>query len=245
MPKISIVIPCYFNEGNIPVTTAALLENERDFSSDVEFEYVFVDDGSEDGTLSELIDFHRLNPSKTKVIALAANVGSYNAIFAGFEYVTGNCVVVMSADLQDPPILIQQMFQKWKHGNTVVLAVRERRNDPVSTKLFASIFNLILRVFGLGNLPHGGFDFCLFDQSLISELKTRMRSGINGLLLLLLIEKKPTTLLYEKRKRELGASQWTFRKKLTLAVNTLLYFLAAKRKPSGELYQIRETYGVE
>ncbi len=245
MVKISVVIPCYFNEGNIPVTTAALLENEKNFSSEVAFEYIFVDDGSGDGTLSELIDFHCSNPNKTKVIALVANVGSYNAIFAGFEYATGNCVVVMSADLQDPPALIQEMFQKWKDGNKVVLAVRERRNDPVLTKLFASIFNLILRVFGLSNLPHGGFDFCLFDQSLISELKTRMRSGINGLLLLLLIEKKPTILLYEKRKRELGTSLWTFRKKLTLAVNTLLYFLAAKRKPVSEFYQIKETYGVE
>lgn len=245
MFKISIIIPCYFNEGNIPVTTAALLENEKGFSSEVVFEYIFVDDGSEDGTLIELIDFHRSNPNKIKVVVLAANVGSYNAIFAGFEYATGNCVVVMSADLQDPPILIQQMFQKWKDGNKVVLAVRKRRNDPILTKLLASIFNLVLRVFGLSNLPLGGFDFCLFDQSLISELKTRMRSRINGLLLLLLIEKKPTILLYEKQKREIGKSQWTFRKKLTLAVNTLLYFLAAKRKLPGQLYQVKKTYGVE
>jgi dolichol-phosphate mannosyltransferase len=245
VPKISVVIPCYFNEENIPVTTAALIENEQHFDAEVEFEYVFIDDSSGDRTLTELIEFHRSNPNKTKVIALAANVGSYNAIFAGFEHATGDCVVVMSADMQDPPLLIQEMFQKWKDGNKVVIAVRERRNDPVLTKLFASIFNLILRIFGLGNLPPGGFDFCLFDQSFISELKTRMRSGINGLLLLLLIEKKPTILLYEKRKRELGTSQWTFRKKLKLAVNTLLYFLAAKRKPSGELYQIKETYGVE
>ncbi|MCF8463346.1 MAG: glycosyltransferase family 2 protein [Flavobacteriales bacterium] len=245
MTKISVVIPCFNNEKNIPITTAALLENEKRFSIDVKFEYVFIDDFSGDGTLTELVHFHRLNPNKTKVIGLAANVGSYNAIFAGFEYATGHCVVVMSADLQDPPLLIQEMFQKWKEGNKVIIAARERRHDSVSTKLFAWIFNLMLRIFGLHNLPAGGFDFCLFDKLLISELKTKMRSGINGLLLLLLIEKEPAILFYEKRKREVGMSQWTFRKKLTLAFNTLLYFLAAKRMPPAELYQIKETHGVE
>jgi len=242
--KISIVIPCYYNEENIPITTAALLENEKKFSSEITFEYVFVDDCSGDETLRELERFYRTNPHKTKVISLAENVGSYNAIFAGFEYATGDCVVVMSADLQDPPELIEQMFKKWTGGNKVVIAVRKRRSDPFSTRILASLFNMVLRIFGLRNLPSGGFDFCLFDQSLVRELKTRMRSGINGLLLLLLIEKNPSILLYEKRKRELGKSQWTFKKKLSLAVNTILFFLASKRIPTGELYHIRETYGL-
>ena len=244
MSKISIVIPCYYNEKNIPITTAALLENEKKFSSEITFEYLFVDDGSGDDTLRELERFYRIYPHKTKVISLAENVGSYNAIFAGFEYVTGDCVVVMSADLQDPPELIEQMFQKWTDGNKVVIAVRERRNDPLFTRVFAFLFNMVLKTFGLRNLPTGGFDFCLFDQSLIQELKTRMRSGINGLLLLLLIEKNPSILLYEKRKRELGKSQWTFKKKLALAVNTILFFLASKRTETRKLYHIRETYGV-
>ena len=244
MSKISIVIPCYYNAENISITTAALLENEKKFSSEITFEYLFVDDGSGDGTLIELERFYRANPHKTKVISLSENVGSYNAIFAGFEYLTGDCVVVMSADLQDPPELIEQMFQKWTEGNKVVIAVRERRNDPFSTRVFASLFNMILKTFGLRNLPSGGFDFCLFDQSLVQELKIRMRSGINGLLLLLLIEKNPSILLYEKRKRELGKSQWTFKKKLALAVNTILFFSASKRTQTRELYHIRETYGV-
>jgi glycosyltransferase involved in cell wall biosynthesis len=242
--KISIVIPCYYNEENIPLTTAALLENEKKFSSEITFEYLFVDDGSGDDTLIELERFYRTYPHKTKVISLAENVGSYNAIFAGFEYITGDCVVVMSADLQDPPEIIEQMFQKWIDGNKVVIVVRERRNDPLSTRFFAFLFNMVLKTFGLRNLPSGGFDFCLFDQSLVRELKTRMRSGINGLLLLLLIEKNPSILLYEKRKREFGKSQWTFKKKLSLAVNTILFFLASKRIPTGKLYHIRETYGV-
>ena len=99
MPKISVVIPCYFNEGNIPVTVAALLKNEKGFSSDVTFEYVFVDDGSQDGsqdgTLRELRNFHEKYPSRIKVIELSKNVGSYSAICAGFEYCSGNCIVVI------------------------------------------------------------------------------------------------------------------------------------------------------
>lgn len=244
MPRISVVIPCYFNQENLPFTAAALLENEKRFSEEVIFEYVFVDDGSEDGTMRELLRFYKANPSRTKIVSLSENVGSYNAIFAGFEYVTGDCVVVTSADLQDPPELIEQMLQKWKDGSKVVLAVRERRNDPLSTRLLSSVFNAVLRKFGLRNLPSGGFDFCLFDQSLIHELKSRMKSGINGLLILLLVERSPSILLYEKRKREHGKSQWTFNKKLKLAINTLLFFLASQKGATKELYHIKKTHGI-
>lgn len=244
MPKISIVIPCYFNEGNIPVTTAALIENEKNFSSEVTFEYVFVDDGSGDGTLRELIGFYQQFPQKVKVISLAENVGSYNAICAGFEYATGECIVVMSADLQDPPELIKEMYAKWCAGSKVVLAVRERRNDPFSTKVFATIFHGILRISGVPDLPKGGFDYCLFDRSLIPELQKRMISGINVLFLLLQIQEKTETILYERRKREIGRSQWTFRKKMKLAWNTLSFFLLKKPGNIKKVFHINEGHGV-
>ena len=243
MPKISVVIPCYFNEGNIPVTTAALLKNEQLFPSDVTFEYVFVDDGSGDGTLRELIHFHQLNPTKTKVISLVENVGSYNAICAGFEYATGDCIVVMSADLQDPPELILSMYEKWKDGSKVVLAVRERRNDPFFTKVFAALFHGAIKMSGLVNMPKGGFDFCLFDRSLVVTLNTRMVSGINVLLLLLQVDETPSIVLYERRRREIGTSQWTFLKKVRLASSTLSFFLLKTRPNTTDLYHIKKVYG--
>ncbi|HEY6161619.1 MAG TPA: glycosyltransferase, partial [Bacteroidia bacterium] len=106
MPKLSFIIPCYFNEENIPVTTAELLKNESLFPNDVEFEYVLVDDGSKDRTFDEMMKFKNATPSKVKLVKLAGNVGSYNAILAGMNYATGDCNVIFTADLQDPPELI-------------------------------------------------------------------------------------------------------------------------------------------
>lgn len=245
MPKISVVIPCYFNEGNIPVTAAALIENEGRFPEDVEFEYVMVDDGSEDATVEQLLVFQSQYSKQVKVIELEKNVGSYNAIFAGFEYATGNCVVVMSADLQDPPELILDMYQKWSERSKVVLAVRERRNDPLLTKLFAAIFHTVLRLVGPRNIPAGGSDFCLFDRSLIPLMKEKMISGMNSLLLLLELEENPVFIPYERRKRVVGRSRWTFGKKLKLAINTILYFLSSRQSQPTELYQIRKAHGIQ
>ena len=103
MPKISIVIPCYFNEGNIPVTTAELISNESLFPNDLSFEYVLVDDGSKDNTYAELLKFREQYPGRVKVIKLAGNVGSYNAILAGLTYATGDCNVILTADLRIHP----------------------------------------------------------------------------------------------------------------------------------------------
>ena len=83
MAKLSIITPCYFNEKNIPVTAKAFIENEKKFPVGTEFEYVLIDDGSKDNTLHELIKFKEQYPDKVKIIKLAGNVGSYNAILAG------------------------------------------------------------------------------------------------------------------------------------------------------------------
>ena len=128
MTKLSVIIPCYFNGENLPVTTKELIENEKLFDKDVEFEYVMVDDGSKDNTFEELTKFKEKYPEKVKVIKLAGNVGSYNAILAGMNYATGDCNVMLAADLQDPPELIPQMFEYWKKGVKFVIANRKDRD---------------------------------------------------------------------------------------------------------------------
>lgn len=244
MPKISVVIPCYYNEGNIPVTVAALRKNEEGFDADVTFEYIFIDDASGDDTLDKLELVYEQDSQRVKVVVLAENVGSYDAICAGIQVAEGDCLTVMSADLQDPPELIQKMYARWLKGSKVVIAVRERRNDPAYTKLFAAIFHGMLRISGLKDLPKGGFDFCLFDRSLIPELLERHVCGINTLMLLLQLEKNPTMIPYERRKREIGTSKWTFKKKLRLAFRSVLYFTLRLRIGSKECFQIKKTIGI-
>ena len=96
MPKLSVVVPCYFNEANIPVTASELAANEANFPAGVEFEYVYVNDGSGDDTLGALRRAQQTYPGRIRIVDLAGNVGSYNAIVAGLAHATGDCMAVIT-----------------------------------------------------------------------------------------------------------------------------------------------------
>ena len=96
MPKLSVIVPCYFNEHNIPVTVPELIANEANFPLGLEFEYIFVDDGSGDQTLAALRTIQAQYPDRIRIVELVANVGSYNAIAAGMRYATGDCMAIIT-----------------------------------------------------------------------------------------------------------------------------------------------------
>ena len=166
MSKLSYIIPCYFNEKNIPITKKALIENEKLFDSKTEFEYIFVDDGSKDNTYNELLKIKKEHPKKIKIIKLSGNFGSHNAILAGMNNSSGDCCVVLAADLQDPPELVPKMYNYWLKGIKLVIANRESRADPLINKISAHFFHFLFRKLALPNLPKGGFDLVLFDKIL-------------------------------------------------------------------------------
>jgi polyisoprenyl-phosphate glycosyltransferase len=224
MPKLSIIIPCYYNEENIPVTSRRLLENEMNFPADVTFEYVMIDDGSKDGTYKELVAFHQAYPDKTRIIKLAGNVGSYNAILAGMQYATGDCNTVISCDLQDPPELIVKMYDYWKKGNKLVIANRQDRQDGFFSSLLSNFFHTMTRNFALSKLPKGGFDFVLFDRSLKEEVVQMKEKNTNTLFLLLWLGYDYVSVPYVRQKREVGRSRWTFSKKLKLFIDSFVAF---------------------
>ncbi len=224
MSKISIVIPCYYNEENIPVTAARLIENETLFAQDVSFEYVLVDDGSKDGTLEQLKLFKQKYPEKVTIVKLTGNFGSYNAIYAGLQHATGDCTVVISADLQDPPELIVKMHEYWSNGVKVVLANREKRDDGFITSLFAESYHRIIRKYALPNLPNGGFDFCLFDRQARENILDNMQTNTNSLFLLLWLKYDYVTIPYERSKREIGKSMWTMSKKIKFFTDSFFSF---------------------
>ena len=127
MPKLSVIVPCYFNEDNIPVTVRELVANETNFPPEVAFEYVFVNDGSGDDTLGALQRAQALYPGRIRIVDLAGNVGSYHAIVAGMAYATGDCLSVITADMQDPPELMVQMYAHWQQGYKLVIGNRQDR----------------------------------------------------------------------------------------------------------------------
>jgi dolichol-phosphate mannosyltransferase len=224
MPKLSVIIPCYYNEANIPVTVDTLIANEQRFPADVSFEYIMVDDGSKDKTLEALKTFKQNHPQKVTIVKLSGNFGSYNAIQAGMKYATGDCNVVIAADLQDPPELMVTMMEHWRTGIKLVLANRQDRNDPWLSKLFATRYQKLMRSYALPNLPKGGFDYCLFDKQLREQVLELKEKNTNSLYLLVWLNYAYVAIPYTRSERSIGTSRWTFSKKMKLFIDTFVSF---------------------
>lgn len=230
MPKLSIIIPCYFNGENIPFTKKRLIENESLFENDVTFEYVMVDDGSKDNTVEELIKFKNEQFGKVKIIKLAGNVGSYNAILAGMNYATGDCCVVIAADLQDPPELMVKMYAHWKNGIKLVVGNRADREDSIFQKAFSNTYHKLIQKFALKNIPNGGFDYVFFDKQLKDEVVKINEKNTNTLYLLAWLNYDMVCIPYTRSKREVGKSRWTLKKKIKLFIDSFISFSYAPLK---------------
>ena len=224
MPKITIITPCYFNELNISIYSEAMIENEKLFPYDVTFEYILIDDGSKDNTWSEIEKFHYQFPDKVKVIKLVRNFSSTNAVFAGLNYSTGDCNVVISADLQDPPELILKMYEHWTKGYKLVLANRVNRDEPFLQKLFSNTTHRLVKKFGLKNLPSGGFDLNLFDQELKEVIMKMNEKNSFFPFLLIWLGYEFVSIPYVRRKREIGKSSYTLSKKIKAFADSFVAF---------------------
>jgi glycosyltransferase involved in cell wall biosynthesis len=224
MPKITVITPCYFNELNIPDYANRMIENEKIFPTDVTFEYLLIDDGSKDGTWNEMVNFQILYPEKVKIIKLVRNFGSTNAVFSSLPYSTGDCNVVISADLQDPPELILKMYENWQKGFKLVLANRTNREEPFLQKFVSNTTHKLVQKFGLKNLPDGGFDMNLFDVEIKDILIKMDEKNTFFPFLLMWLGYEFVSIPYVRRKRELGTSTYTLSKKIKAFVDSFVAF---------------------
>ena len=224
MPKISIIVPCYFNEANIPVTSQRLIGIEAMFPPGVSFEYVMVNDGSQDGTLTELLTFQAAYPDRVRVVDLAGNVGSYNAMVAGMEHCTGDGTVIITADMQDPPELIVQMYEYWQKGFRLVIGNRQDREETGLQRWFATSFHCLMKKIALSNIPDGGFDFVFFDRRVREEVLKLKERNSNVLYLMVWLGFPYVNIPYVRKLREIGKSRWTLSKKIKLFIDSILAF---------------------
>jgi dolichol-phosphate mannosyltransferase len=222
MDRISFVIPCFNNEENIDDLFYALFKNEKQFSS-VNFEYVLIDDASEDMTFEVLKNWQKKYSDKIKLLQLTKNIGSHKAVLKGLKLATGDCIIVMAADLQDPPELSYKLFQEWKNGNKLVLAIK---NNPLP--LFSKLFHNLMRTLFVKKAPKGSFDYALFDKSIVRTLQEKSIKNCN--LFYRLVELHPvfSTVLYSKRIRQKGKSGWSFQKKIFFLLENILFYSISK-----------------
>lgn len=221
MSKLSIVIPVYYNEDNLRPLYEDL--KTKVLSQLEEYELVMVDDGSKDNSWRVMQELAEADDN-IRLLKLSRNFGSHAAMLAGLVYSTGDCAVIKAADLQEPSEIILEMYKMWKKGNKVVLAIREDREEGFSQKLFAKLYYMLVRKMALSNMPSNGFDIFLVDRQVINVLDLMDEKNSAITLQVLWSGFQTATVSYIRKKREIGKSRWTLKKKVKLVVDSILSF---------------------
>jgi polyisoprenyl-phosphate glycosyltransferase len=220
MSKISYVIPVYHNEGSIVATCKGIADLFQTALAGEQYEIILVDDGSRDGSYAEM-QLAAEQDARIRTIKFSRNFGQIAAIVAGYRHATGDAIINMSADLQDPVELTVNMVSSWKAGSEVVVGYREDREDGFGARFFSRLAYGALRASNPG-IPAGGFDFVLMSRralDLFLQYKGRNRFFQGDIIWAGL----PSTFLpYVRRKRTVGKSQYNFSKKLKLFFDFLL-----------------------
>ncbi len=222
MKKLSIIVPIYWNEPNIPHTVPRL-QKLLDSLEGFESELIFVDDGSGDRSLEMLLAEQKMD-ARIKIIKLSRNFGSMQAITAGISYANGDCVGMITSDLQDPPELFGEMIKKWQEGNKVVIAVRSDREESYLQKSFAKTFYWLMARFALPEYPAGGFDFFLIDKQVAKEVVAIKEKNTNIMSLIFWLGHRRSSISYVRQKRMYGKSRWTFSKKAKFFIDSFVAF---------------------
>jgi glycosyltransferase involved in cell wall biosynthesis len=220
MKRISFVIPVYRNERAVTLTYQQIRQVLASDLAGYAYEIVFVDDGSDDGSLQELLKI-RDGDENVRVVSFTRNFGQMPAILAGFKHARGDLVIQLSADLQDPISLVPQMVAEYERGSEVVACHREHREDGVSRRLTSRVLYGILRL-SFPQIPSGGFDYILLDRKVVDafngvEVRNRFFQGD-----ILWFGYKTTFIPYTRMKREIGRSQYTFAKRLKNSLDAIL-----------------------
>lgn len=221
-PVISLVVPIWNEEKVIPELYRRVVQVMR--SVDEHWELIGVNDGSQDQSLRLLLELRQADP-RVKVIDFSRNFGHQIAITAGADFAEGDAVIVLDADLQDPPEVILRMIEKWRAGYEVVYAVRSQRQGETWFKLVtASLFYRLLQRVADVEIPLDAGDFRLMDRRVVLAMrqlreKHRFMRGLSSW-----VGFKQTPVEYERAERFAGETKYPFRKMFRLAMNAITSF---------------------
>lgn len=220
---VSVVVPLYDEEANLPELHRRLSLTLSETLLD--YELLFVDDGSRDATPRMLANLVADDPHTT-ALHFSRNFGHQAAVSAGLEHARGDAVIVMDGDLQDPPEVLPRFLAKWREGHDVVYAVRRKRKEGVFKRLCYFGFYRLMRSASDLDLPLDAGDFCLLDRQAVDALnrlpeRVRFVRGLRRF-----VGFRQTGLEYERDRRAAGVPKYTLRKLVGLAVDGLFNFSA-------------------
>ena len=235
MNKISVVIPMYYEEEVAHLCYDKVCTVLKSLSDKYEYEIIFVNDGSKDKTLKILKDIAN-NDKCVKVISFSRNFGHQAAVTAGIKYITGDAIVIMDADLQDPPELIPDMLKLWEEGNEVIYGKRKTRKGESAFKILtAQMFYSFLNAMSEVEIPKNTGDFRLVDRKVIDVINSLPEHNkfLRGLFSWVGFEQK--AFLYDRPERKLGTTKYPFKKMFKLASDGILSFSTKPMKIVGGL----------
>lgn len=221
-PLVSLVVPVFNEEAVLGVfleKTAAVLDGAR-----LDYEYVFVNDGSRDNTLPMLIAASQENP-RVRVVDLSRNFGKEAALTAGIDHVRGDVMVPIDVDLQDPPELIPRFVEKWREGYDVVYGLRVSRDeDSLGKRATAGGFYRLFNRLSPTHIPDNAGDFRLVDKRVVAVLRqlperNRFMKGLFSW-----VGFRSVGVPYERPARAAGETKWNFRKLWNFALDGIFSF---------------------
>jgi dolichol-phosphate mannosyltransferase len=205
---ISICIPCYNEEKNIDITYKKITDVLKKISK-YKFEFIFVDNGSSDKTKDKIIKIARKN-KLVKGIFLSKNFGPEASGNAAINNASGDAVIGVAADLQDPPELIPDFIKKWEQGYDIVFGVYKQNQDRLLMSLIRKAFYKVIRLISSIDLPANTTGFGLYDRKAIQALKLLPEKYRFTRGLLVWIGFKRSYIYYQKKRREHGKSSYSF-----------------------------------
>ena len=234
MKKVSVVIPMYYEEevaNECYNKVSSILKKLENY----DYEIIFVNDGSKDKTLEILEDVAKKD-EKTKVISFSRNFGHQAAVTAGLKEVTGDAIVIIDADLQDPPELIPDMLKLWEQGNEVIYGKRKTRKGESHFKLLtAKMFYKTLNALSDVEIPKDTGDFRLVDRKVVDVVNSLPEHNkfLRGLFSWVGFKQIPYE--YERQERFAGKTKYPLKKMLKLASDGIISFSNKPIKLVGAL----------
>jgi glycosyltransferase involved in cell wall biosynthesis len=223
MKVVSLVVPVYFEEDCILQFISEVRASFKTIETNYQYEFVFVDDGSKDKTV-ELIKDQAKNDKQIKLIEFSYNHGKQAAVSAGIKYATGDYMIYMDADLQDPPQEIPRFIEEIEKGYDLVFGIRKEKKDSFVNVILSKFFWWILEKFTGLKLPRGLAVMRIFNKKFASRFLSygEQNRFIEGMFLH--VGLKQQVIEVEQRERFAGVSKFNFKKKMTLAFDAIFDF---------------------
>lgn len=224
MDKISVIVPCFNEEASLPFYKEEILKVMHQMPT-VEFELLFINDGSKDTTLP-LLKQYATEDTRFKYVSFSRNFGKEAAIYAGLQHSTGDYVCIMDADLQDPPSLLPKMYDIVKNQGYDSVATRRvsRKGEPAIRSFFARMFYKIINRISDADIVDGARDYRLMNRAMVDAIVSmseynRFSKGIFGW-----VGFKTKWLEYENVERVAGETKWSFWKLFKYSIEGMTAF---------------------